>query len=213
MKKRNLIIIVAVALMIAAATVITVYAYLQNTVNQPNRFVIEEGNVDVTETFTEPDVMTMSDTFTKVVSVKNSGTSDQFVRVYLDFSDSLVRDRAVMVYTKNDETQEKSWSGFLADLPEGWVYVDENDTDGALLGGYFYYDKILAAGQSTPPLIDGVKTNYAAAAGDTNVDNITDFDIVVYSESVQTSEIDASGTQYTDSQRRQAWRSFLSLSQ
>ena len=115
MKKRNLIIIVAVALMIAAATVITVYAYLQNTVNQPNRFVIEEGNVDVTETFTEPDVMTMSDTFTKVVSVKNSGTSDQFVRVYLDFSDSLVRDRAVMVYTKNDETQEKSWSSFLDD--------------------------------------------------------------------------------------------------
>ena len=65
-------------------------------------------------------------------------------------------------------------------------------------------------GETTPPLIQGVKT-----AQETNTDNITDFDIVVYSESVQTTEIyaDIPATPDSSWNWRAAWTSFLSLSQ
>ena len=195
MKKRTLIIIVAAALVFAAATAVTVYAYLQNTVQKSNEFTIGEDKAEVTEAFTEPPEMHMTDTFEKVVSVQNTGTSEEFVRVYLDFSDSYVRDKAKIVYTKNGTQTSKSWSEFINDLPIDWAYVSESDaTDGALLGGYFYYTKKLAAGQTTPPLMEGVQTNFAASEGDSNVDNIDDFDIVVYTETVQTTEINADGT-------------------
>ena len=214
MKKRTLIIIVAAALVFAAATAVTFYAYLQNTVQKSNEFTIGEDKAEVTEAFTEPPEMHMTDTFEKVVSVQNTGTSEEFVRVYLDFSDSYVRDKAKIVYTKNGTQTSKSWSEFINDLPIDWAYVSESDaTDGALLGGYFYYTKKLAAGQTTPPLMDGVQTNFAASEGDSNVDNIDDFDIVVYAETVQTTEINADGTEYTDSDWKPAWRSFLDLQQ
>lgn len=213
MKKRTLIIIVAAALAFAAATAITVYAYLQNTVQKSNEFTIGEDKAEVTEAFTEPPEMHMTDTFEKVVSVQNTGTSEEFVRVYLDFSDSRVRDKAKIVYTKNGVSQEADWSGFLNDLPDDWHYVSETDTDGALLGGYFYYGKILEAGETTPPLMNGVKTDFTSYDGDTNADNISDFDIVVYSESVQTTEINSAGRVYTDNEWRLAWLSFLDLPQ
>ena len=211
MKKRTLIIIVAAVLVFAAATV-TVYAYLQNTAQKSNEFTIGEDKAEVTESFTEPPEMHMSDTFEKVVMVENTGSTDEFVRVYLDFSDSRVRDNAKIVYTKNGTQTAKSWSEFLGDLPADWAYVSENDaTDGELLGGYFYCTKKLSAGQTTPPLMEGVQTNFAASEGDSNAGNIDDFDIVVYTETVQTTEIDAGGTEYTDNQWRQAWTSFLTL--
>ena len=213
MKKRTLIIIVAAALVFAAATAITVYAYLQNTVQKSNEFTIGEDKAEVTEAFTEPPEMHMTDTFEKVVSVQNTGTSEEFVRVYLDFSDSRVREKAKIVYTKNGVSQEADWSGFLNDLPDDWHYVSETDTDGALLGGYFYYGKILEAGETTPPLMNGVKTDFTSYDGDTNADNISDFDIVVYSESVQTAEINSAGRVYTDNEWRLAWLSFLDLPQ
>lgn len=210
MKKRTLIIIVAAVLVLAAATV-TVYAYLQNTAQKSNEFSIGEDKAEVTESFTEPPEMHMSDTFEKVVMVKNTGSTDEFVRVYLDFSDSRVRDNAKIVYTKNG-TQTKSWSEFINDLPADWAYVPESDaTDGELLGGYFYCTKKLSAGQTTPPLMEGVQTNFAASEGDSNAGNIDDFDIVVYTETVQTTEIDADGTVYTDNDWKPAWRSFLTL--
>ena len=213
MKKRVKFIIVAAVVIIAATTATVFFAYLQSTVKQPNEFSIGEGNIAVTEVFTEPDNMSMGDMFEKVVAVENTGTSSQFVRVYLDFSDSRVKAKAKMVYTKNGVRQEKSWNDFLADLPEHWVYVSETESDGALLGGYFYYNKVLAKGETTSPIINGVITDFTTAEGDTNVDNISDFDIVVYSECVQTTEIDSDGTVYTDNDWRYAWSNFLSVSQ
>ncbi len=162
----------------------------------------------ISEVFEEPTyVQTQTE---KVVTVKNEGTADQFVRVYLDFSDSRIRDKSRILYSENQQ-EGVTWDAFLADLPEGWAYVAETDpTDGALLGGYFYYTKALKPGETTPPLIQGVKT-----AQETNTDNITDFDIVVYSESVQTTEIyaDIPATPDSSWNWRAAWTSFLSLSQ
>lgn len=209
MKKRANLLIVVAALFFAAAVPLTVYAYLQKTEEKENQFTIGEDRVDVTENFTEPTYASMQDTFTKEVKVQNTGTSDQFVRLYLDFSDSRVREQAKIGYTKNDTKAEKSWTEFLEYLPDNWTYIPENDAvDGNLLGGYFYYTKVLEPNAETNALIEEVKTNFGS---DSNTDNITDFNIIVYSESVQTVELNESGTVYADDQWKDAWKSFLTI--
>lgn len=207
MKKQIRIVTAAVILAVAAAAAaVAVYAYIQSKVEQPNTFQIAEGSVEITETFTEPEIVSMDNTFQKVVSVKNTGTSDQYVRVFLSFSDSAVREKSRIVYANSSEG--KSWSEFLADLPEDWVFIPETD---ATLGGYFYYTRILPPGSTTPPLIQGIKTSFGS---DANADQITDYDVIVYTESVQTVEI-ASGTVYGPATEedptpwRTAWEIFL----
>ena len=128
--------------------------------------------------------------------------------MFLDFSDSSVRDQTTITYRKNGSEQEKSWAEFLADLPEDWVYIPATDeTDGALLGGFFYYTKILEPGETTPPLISALCTDF----GSSEPEHIKNFDVIVYSESVQTVEI-KSGLVYDDTDPdawKTAWRSFL----
>ena len=211
---------IATACISAIAVPLTAYAYLQKDLEQPNNFIIEEGKEEVTEEFISPEYMSMQNSFTKKVSVENTGTSDQFVRVYLDFSDSCVRDTAKIVC--NTDKEEKSWDEFLTYLSDNssnltyWVYIPESEDK--ILGGYFYYTKILkpkpktdetSASEEwkTSPLIQAIKTNFGS---DSNVDNITDFDIIVYSESIQTVELDTSGTVYKDEDWKNAWKSFLS---
>ena len=62
--------------------------------------------MEVTETFSEPSVLDTENEFKKVVCVKNTGTVDQFVRVFLDFSDSSVRKKPMIDFTDftNDAT-------------------------------------------------------------------------------------------------------------
>ncbi len=215
-KRKKTIIAVAVPVILAAVTAISVFAYLQNTVEQPNKFSIGKDKVEVTEVFTEPETMAMITESEKVVKVKNTGSSDQFVRVYLDFSDSRIRDKSTLVYSKDaggqEQNLERDWNAFLSDLPDNWVYVPETATgDDAVLRGYFYYTKILPPGEETTALIEKIKTEFS---NDSNTDKINDFDIVVYSESVQTTEINAAGTEYTNAADdwKNAWRSFLALS-
>ena len=214
MNKRSKKIIVAAVIIVAvAATAITVFAYLQSRVDQKNKFDIGEGRAEVTEVFTEPETLSMSNTIEKVVKVMNTGASDQFVRVHLDFSDTRALDKSTIQYTDSGGSpRTRSWRAFLDDPPEGWVYVSESDDP--VLGGYFYYTSILEPGEETPALMNGVVTEYAQ--NDDNTDKITDFDIVVYSETVQTGEIGLSGasaTEYKASQWDEAWRSFLALSE
>jgi hypothetical protein len=64
---------------------------------------------------------------------------------------------------------------------------------------------VLNAGEETSPLLSSVKTDFESTY------DISDFDIIVYSESVQTIEINASGTQYTEYEK--AWKSFLHISE
>ena len=220
-KKLKNVIAAAVMLFTAAGAAVAVYAYLQKTVEQPNQFTIGEDKVAVSEVFTEPDTMSMTNKIDKEVTVKNEGTSDQFVRVYLDFSDSEVRDKSKILYAKSLD-EGVTWSEFLGALPDGWEYVSETDaTDGELLGGYFYYTKILKPSEAAPPLINGFSTDFREAGNvdDSNTDRITDFDIIVYNESVQT--VDINGTEYSDDEAvinddaknwKAAWKSFLSIS-
>ena len=212
--KRKTRIVRAGVLFVLALTAIAavVYAYIQSKIEQPNPFQIGEGVAEITEAFPEPTLLQVNqNSFEKTVTVQNTGTSDQFVRVFLDFSDSRLRDKSKILYGSD---QKKRWSEFLDDhipksdseLPDGWAYVPQSDSDGAVLGGFFYYTEILAPGEETPPLILGIETDYGS-----NPDQIKEFDVIVYSESVQTVEI-ASGTVYAAEEWRKAWRSFLERS-
>lgn len=193
----------------AIAIPLTVYAYLQSEPKQMNEFIIGEDKATVTEVFTEPSTMQISNAFEKQVMVENTGTSEQFVRVYLDFSDSRVRDKSTVIYKKNADEKinsEKNWSAFLNELPENWVYISDTATgEDKSLVGYFYYKKKLKPQEKTTTLIEGINTVFGDGG---STDNITDFDIIVYSESVQTTEIN-SGKVYTDTEWKDAWKSFL----
>lgn len=185
MKKMTRTVSAAVILVLTVAAVsLVVYAYLMSRIERPNNFRIDEGSIEITEAFTEPTLLSMQNAFTKLVAIQNTGSSDQYVRVFLDFSDSSVRDQSTLVYVKEDRTLEASWDAFLDNLPDGWSYVPEDDPQDAVLGGFFYYTEILAPGESTPSLIEGIKTDF----GDGDSDQIKDFEIIVYSESVQTVE-------------------------
>ena len=206
-KKRTVAAAVLLVLVLALAASV-VNAYLQDKDEKSNAFQIGEDQVTVTETFLQPSKLLQENTVPKTVAVQNSGSSDQYVRVFLDFSDSSVRDQTTILYQKDGSEQEQSWAGFLANLPEDWAYIPESDlTDGALLGGFFYYTKILEPGETTPPLITGLHTVF----GGSEPEHIKNFDVIVYSESVQTVEIQ-SGAVYADTDAnawKAAWRSFL----
>lgn len=86
---------------------------------------------------------------------------------------------------------------FIDHLPDGWVYVKESDaavvsytdpyytahaTRGELLGGYFYYTKPVAPGQSTAYLTKKFITYFESD------DAVRPYDVIVYAESMQTED-------------------------
>jgi hypothetical protein len=210
---RNLRTLAAAAalVLVLSAGAAVVYAYLQHQTEQSNPFWIGTDTVAIRETFTPPPQMGMQNSVEKTVTVENTGTGDQYVRVFLDFSDSSARDRSQIVYTRGGEVQVTDWDTFRSAPPEGWVYVSE-ETD-AVLGGYFYYTGILALNAVTPPLIEEIRTSFGT---DSNPDRITDFEVIVYSESVQTVETGTGEVYDTDTETvpawKRAWTSFLNPS-
>ena len=84
------------------------------------------------------------------------------------------------------------------------------------LNGYFYYTEPVDPNRSTSELIRSVKTDYNGDNNnDSNIDKIKAYDIIVYSETVQT--IGTDGTDYgatgysggTHAGWYDAWASFL----
>ena len=197
MNKKKKIIFVCIAAAAAAAVSLSVgltIAYLGRTKEKVNTITVGHGDGEISETFTEPSVATMHDTNNKVVSVKNTGTVPVFARVYMNFSDSSIADKAKITY--NNGTT--SWSNFLTDMKtgvNGWKYIAEDDeNDGATLGGYFYYTKALeveSSGNQTTNLIEKVEVDFSADDHDSNIDKIQPYELIVYSELVQTVETGA----------------------
>lgn len=197
-------------ILLTSITIISVFcitnAYLSAVDPKDNNFTVTKDVAQISESFPEVSKQQMINEFTKEVKVKNTGTTDCFVRVYVDFSDSRVRDKAKI---ENGDTVYNTWADFLNINTDDWKYISDTSTK---LGGYFYYKKVLPVGDTTPTLFTKVKVDYRYNDSDSNIDKITDFDIIVYSETVQTTEIDASGTVYPDNQWDTAWKSFLKIS-
>lgn len=210
MKKRNAVIIVLASLFVVVMSIGITLAYLSDKKEVENSIYITEGNVSIIESFPTVSEQHMENSFTKEVKVKNTGTVPCFVRVYADFSDSRIADIAMV--KKSDDT-EVSWSAFKITPSTDWVYVAENNsTYDEKMRGYFYYTKAVEPNSETSTyLIKGVKVDYKADDTDSNIDKIQDFEMIVYTETVQTTEIDASGTVYNDNQWKTAWESFLKV--
>ncbi len=189
------------ALLLTGTAAITAYAFLGTKPDEKvNKINVGKQEETVQETFTEPATQQQKNTFQKEVCVENTGDVPCFVRVYMDFSDSAVRDKTML---SANGTDYYKWNEYLTKLNPDWTYVsDESDA----LGGWFYYTKILQKGDSTTLLLKSLKTEY-----DTIYD-ISDFQLIVYSETVQTVEI-GSGKSYVENEWKTAWKSFLHIPQ
>ena len=228
MKKRNAVIIVLASLFVVVMSIGITLAYLSDTEYVDNPISIKEGIVSIIESFPTVSEQHMENSFTKEVKVKNTGAVPCFVRVYADFSDSRIRENSkTKIVAENDN--EYTWSDFCSTYCNGsnsdWEYVAEGASGyDAKMQGYFYYKKVVPVNGETPLLIKGVKVDYRANDTDSNIDKIQDFEMIVYTETVQTTEIDANGTVYgvseisingnsvdVNDQWKYAWASFLKV--
>lgn len=210
MKNKKIFIISTLVLAAIVLSVGITLSYLSDSDPKENKFNVTKGNVTIQESFPKVETQTMEKEYDKKVQVKNDGatTTPCFVRVFVDFSDSRVRDKASII---NDTTTYNTWSEFLSAMDysnQYWEYLPETDENGKL-GGYFYYKKVVQPNETTEPLFTKVKVKYSDNEEDSNIDKITDFDIIVYTETVQTTELN--GNVYTNTEWKDAWKSFLQM--
>lgn len=233
------------ALAVVSLSVGLTIAYLMDSDNKKNTVKVGYGDQQISEQFTEPSIATMDSTNEKKVSVVNKSSVPVFARVYMNFSDSSVAEKADVTYTKNDSsTATVSWAEFLTameadDNGTDWKYIPESDANGEL-GGYFYYTKALEVTDDpdtadikenqTTDIIDQVHVDFRAKdenndpdTQDSNIDKIQPYEIIVYSEVVQTVETgyiynaenskiygyDYNKEDNTQDEWEEAWKSYL----
>ena len=219
MKKRN-ILVTALASVLLVALTGSIYAYLSDKDDSENKIIVAENKVEIIENFPDPEVQKNGvNKYTKEISIKNTGNTDAYVRVYLDFANSEMAKRAFLsLDDENADTIE--YYPFIsgADAPESeegtrfntetfqnaveqltkspvedtayWTY-NTND-------GYFYYTGKIGAGMETEHLMKRVLIYNKTSP-------IHDVDIYVYAESVQT--VDKDGNAYNNYQS--AWDDYV----
>ena len=177
-------------------------AYLTNGKRISNEMGAAVNENKIIEDFDPPEKLTEGmNIYKKEITVKNTGTSGSYVRVFLDFSDSLIRDVSGIsadgenfysachdgiaedISESEDGIRIKK-EAFTEHLPEGWHYVKSPWEDGAgensgILGGYFYYDKVLLAGESTAPLTKSIVTYFKDSL------QAADYEVIVTAQSLQ----------------------------
>ena len=212
MKKRNLITkfvgisVVSILLLLLVGCV--VFAYFTDNNTKDNTVTPAENIIDVSEDYTPPTEQFIGDNiYKKEITISNNGNTPCYIRVYMDFSDSKVRNRSCLsndpnksaqsFYSAKRETTGGTYIAKRSEVSPNWAFVP--DSDDSPLAGYYYYTKLVPVGQSTDPLFTYVNTY-----NETN-DDIQQYDIIVYSESIQKSNIDGKEYDgYVD-----AWTDFL----
>lgn len=209
MKRKAKIMLGAVAagaLILAGA--IVAYAYFTDNTKTDNTLFPAENVLEISEDYVPPvEQKTGENIYKKEISVINQGNAPCYIRVYMDFSDSTVSKRS---YLSNDPGQSPdsfykaertnapdTYISHLEQAAPGWSFV--SDTASSPLAGYYYYKTPVAPGEKTPSLLTYVKT-----MNESN-DDIKQYDIMVYAESVQVS--DMTGNVYED--YREAWTDIL----
>lgn len=193
---------VSAAVIISTLSIGLSLAYLGDTENKENKQTVTHGDVDISEVKDEPSELSMvNEPLKKEYYVKNTGTVTSFARLYAEFSDSEIAEHIKVKYIgSNDAEITLPWSEFKNGLKkngsitsEDWEYI-ETDADCPELGGYFYYKKPLAPGESTPALINSVILDYqkydenSKVVDGSNIDRITNIEKIVYAELIQTVE-------------------------
>ena len=160
-----------------------------------NRLHAAVNTTSVEEEFDPPVLQPGENRYLKKIAVRNTGTTGCFVRVFLAFSDSRCADVTGIAPTQGDMQAGIFYpeNEFRQHLPAGWRY-DASD-------GYYYYVPALLPGEVTNPLMYGACTVISPE------DDIREFDIIVYEESVQMQDDD--GVFYSGQDAwRQAWEAY-----
>jgi hypothetical protein len=230
------------ALAVVSLSVGLTLAYLMDSDNKENTVKVGYGDQQISEKFSEPSIQTMENTTEKKVSVENKSSVPVFARVYMNFSDSSVADKAKVTYSNNGTDKKVTWAQFLLNMAADdngtdWKYIPETgEGSDAELGGYFYYTKALEVEDDTATtenekqttnLIEQVYVDFRDPVGegqpeDSNIDKIQPYELIVYSELVQTVETgsvtsngqtvygyDYNKPEGTPDEWRKAWKSYL----
>ncbi len=210
--KKPVVIIGALCAAAVILPVIIVSAYFASQSSVENKMIVADNVIEISEEFSPPEEQYEGENlFKKDVSVTNTGSSPCYVRVYADFSNSFVRSNsyisadtdegALNFYsadrTINSEDEITTFVEYINALDGGWVFVP--DDSGTALSGFYYYREPLNVGETTPSLFTYIKTINITA------DDIDQFDILVYAESTQLTDIN--GEAYDD--YAAAWTGYL----
>lgn len=182
--------IIATSLLLTLATIYTTLLFVLDTDKETNNVVVGYNDIEVEEEFNPPSELKQGEnTYQKAVSVKNTGNTDAYVRVFVAFSSKEIED--ISQVSGDSGVTYSSFSTFVP--PEGWV---KNNTD-----GFFYFEDPISPQESTPDLITNVKTTFA------NAEDVQQYEILVYAESVQAKDLNGeTPNNYTYSA---AWDEFL----
>lgn len=155
-------------------------AYLTYHLRIVNQFQVGSNEISIEEEFEPPQKQGIGENvFKKKVQIENQGDTACFIRVFMEFSDTSIKNLAKMSPDGDSwYTASEYMSSDFTDLPEGWVYLSE--TDDETLGGYYYYTSPVLPNEMTSPLVERIMVTYEEST------QIKDFDIIVTSESVQT---------------------------
>ena len=177
-KKKHIALIVSAGLLSFMAFT---FAFFTGSDYVTNRFSGEnhpdeekEVEIAITEQF-EPPTEKSDAPFQKSVKIQNTGNTDCYIRVRLEFSSSEIRD---ITWLSNDDDKYRDDAYINAAdypfsiLPDGWEY--------RALDGFYYYTQPVPPEQYTTALIKWVKTVFP---DDESVD-ADEYDIYVYSEAV-----------------------------
>lgn len=193
MKHKKVFVIAAclAALAAASAMVITVLAYFTDGKNLTNTVTVNDNTIEISEVFEPQEQKTGDNIYKKEITVVNTGNTPVYVRVYADFSSGEIRSRSYFSNSPEKEgarfySAERDLTGntYCANLetqaPDWYFVPDDSESP---LRGFYYYNKALEGGETTPPLLTWIKTVNSSVA------DIKQYDVIVYAESTQLSSL------------------------
>lgn len=169
LKKKICVAILSICL-VGMITVGTTYAIFFAKVSTTN--VITIGNIDVEliDIYTRPDSVAPGESVSKIVSAKNVGDNDAYVRINL--KKTWTKDNKVLENLSTDDIE--------INFPNPQDWVDGGD-------GYYYYQKPLAPGETASDLLDSFKLSLSYT--DKGIDDL-EGNIIVSAEAIQSKNFD-----------------------
>jgi predicted ribosomally synthesized peptide with SipW-like signal peptide len=140
-KKKSLVAIVAVLLVVVVGAT---FAYFTSSATFNNQFNLGNYSITTQEVFTSPDNWAPGDTTPKILTATNNGSIDAAVRV--SYTEEWTDDNGDPVDSSN--------------IPNDAVTINfTTPSDWTESNGYYYYNYILKAGNTTSSLIESVSLN------------------------------------------------------
>lgn len=153
MKKKVWIFVFAV-FMAAAGTGTAVFAYLTDSDSVRNQVEMAANHIEIQEEFEPLEDPAPGDVITKKPRIANLSNIPVYVRMSAEFSSLAGKQQCEPLK-----------------ILDSWELMDD---------GYYYYKKVLEAGERTEPLFEFVQLR-----ADYRKEQLAPFDILVYAESVQ----------------------------